>query len=115
MSVGREFMRVYERLRAFACCLSSVHAVCVMGCDQGLAGAGWPVQLFACVERELYEFCHGGTSWSGQVGLCRLKSGEVGRKKFAGLFCRYGFASVFFVSGADSRYWQVLYDGHPLL
>ena len=32
---------------------------------------------------------------SGQFGLCRIMSGEVGRKKFFQSFCRYGFASVF--------------------
>ena len=52
----REIARVYERLRAFSCCLTcSACSFCVMGCDRGLAGAGGPERVFACVVRELYE------------------------------------------------------------
>ena len=40
MSVGREFMRVYERLQAFSCCLGAIHAVYVMGAVRVL-----PVQV----------------------------------------------------------------------
>ena len=48
---GREFTRVYERLRVV---WTAVHAVCVMGCDLSLAGAGVLVPLPARVVRELY-------------------------------------------------------------
>ena len=95
LCVGREFMSVYESFRVVC---AAIHAVCMMGCSQGLAGAGGPVQLFSCVVRELCESDRTGRVgrfMSGQVGLCRLKSGEVGRINFSGLFCRYGFASVF--------------------
>ena len=38
-----------------------------------------------------------GWFMSVQVGLCRVMSGQVGRKIFLAVFCRYGFASVFSV------------------
>jgi len=51
MSVEREFASVYERFHVVS---SVMQAVCVMGCSQGLTGAGGLVQLFTCVVRELY-------------------------------------------------------------
>jgi len=63
---------------------------------------------FNCL-RALYESCTDsdmvgrvGRFVSGQVGLCRVKSGEVGRKKFLRPFLPLRFCIKFFVSGADS-------------
>ena len=47
----REFTRVYESLRVV---WTAVLAVCVMGCDLSLAGAGVLVPLPARVVRELH-------------------------------------------------------------
>ena len=47
---------------------------------------------------------------SVQVGLCRVMSGQVGRKNFPGRFLPLRFCISFFVSGADSRHWQHHHD-----
>ena len=49
---------------------------------------------------------------SGQVGLCRLKSGEVGRKIFLAALLRLRFCISSFVSGVCFRFWQPFHDEH---
>ena len=58
LCVGRAFTSVYGSLQAYTCCLSC-KAVCVMGCDRDLAGAGEAGRISACVVRELCKLWHG--------------------------------------------------------
>ena len=79
MSVGREFMSVYER---FGVVGKPVHGICVMSFRKGLAGADGPLRVFLCVERELYKLLLGGTSlgvnMAEMAGIAE-KSGKSGR------------------------------------
>ena len=95
VSVVREFTRVYESLRFV---WTAVLAVCVMGCDLSLAGAGVLVPLPARVVRELYQPLHGGSCFGGnmaEIAEMAEKLGRSGYNFFRGPCCRYAFASVF--------------------
>ena len=94
-SVCERCTRVYESLRVV---WTAVLAVCVMGCDLSLAGAGVLVPLPARVVRELYEPLHGGSCFGGnmaEIAEMAEKLGRSGYNFFRGPCCRYVFASVF--------------------
>ena len=63
-----------------------------------LACAGGPVQLFACVVRELYECTFGGTCFGGNGG----NGGKVGQKR-ANFFSA---PSVFTLLHQFLRFWR---------
>ena len=73
------FTRVYESLRVV---WTAVHAVCVMGCDLNLAGAGVLVPLPARVVRELYQPLHGGSCFGGNMAEIAEMAEKLGRSGY---------------------------------
>ena len=113
---------MYVRLREFACCLNC--SSCSM-CDGLCFELGWRRGFRTIVGAGCARVVRTLIWWgeldvscrvkSGNVGLSRLKSGKVGRFFFFRSLLSLRFCISFFVSRVDSRFWQVLYDAHPLL
>ena len=77
-----------------------MHAVCAMGCDKGLAGAGEAGRVFACVARKLYKMLAWrevfGRFVSGLSGFGRVREClGVSFAFFPGHCFLYVFASVY--------------------